>query len=382
MIDHKERAHSPIGASSAHRWFACPGSIKMIDEVGVHSESRYAAEGTAAHELLERCLGENRNPLDLVGTYQGEFEITEEMAEAVNVCIDYVESKLKEDSELYVEQRFQLKEHKYLYGTNDICIVDPYEKITVIDYKHGKGIPVEVEGNKQLMYYALGVLEMAEFVDEIEIVIVQPRAEHEKGPVRSHTITIEELEQFRRLLVSKVDEVFSADAKLEAGDHCRFCPAKANCPALRDTSLAVAKQKFSDVEAGAIHLPEPNTLTPEQISKILDGEALLKDWLQGIRDHAYAHLDSGKYIPGYCFKKGRKKRSWKDEKAVEDHFGEMFAEELYEKKMLSPAKLEKIVGKAEVAQFVHEEHGAKVLSKDNGKGQKIAPSIDAFTEVN
>lgn len=381
MINHKERGHSPIGASSAHRWFACPGSIKLIEQVGVHSESKYAAEGTAAHELLEKCLVENLNPYDLIGTYQGEFQIDDEMAGAVNVCIEYVESKLKEDSDIHVEQKFQLKEHDQLYGTNDICIVDHFEKITIIDYKHGKGIAVEAMGNKQLMYYALGALQLTECVDEIELVIVQPRADHPDGPIRSHTISPKILEQFRADLISKVEEVYSDNAVLMAGDHCRFCPAKANCPSLRDKSLAVAKQKFSDVEAGTINLPEPNTLTPEQISKILDSEALLKDWLQGIRDHAYSHLESGKEIPGYCFKKGRKKRSWKDEKEVEKHF-EMFGDDLYERKILSPAKLEKVVGKAEVAQFVHEEYGAKILSKDNGKGQKIAPVIDAFTEVN
>ena len=52
-------AHAKLNASSAHRWIACPGCIRLIDSLphGVSERtSRPASEGSAAHALGEWCL--------------------------------------------------------------------------------------------------------------------------------------------------------------------------------------------------------------------------------------------------------------------------------------------------------------------------------------
>ena len=47
--------HSVLSPSGAHRWMRCPGSIAA--ESGMpDTSSKYAAEGTAAHELASKCL--------------------------------------------------------------------------------------------------------------------------------------------------------------------------------------------------------------------------------------------------------------------------------------------------------------------------------------
>src|SRR3546814_18193298 len=48
-------AHAVLGASSSHRWFHCPGSIRASEGMP-NTSSVFAREGTAAHALAEPCL--------------------------------------------------------------------------------------------------------------------------------------------------------------------------------------------------------------------------------------------------------------------------------------------------------------------------------------
>ena len=54
-VDHTARAHAKLSPSSAYRWIACPGSIRLSAGIP-DTSSVFAEEGTAAHELCELCL--------------------------------------------------------------------------------------------------------------------------------------------------------------------------------------------------------------------------------------------------------------------------------------------------------------------------------------
>ena len=59
-------AHSRIGASSMHRWSACPGSVVLSE--GIESRSSDDAKlGTAAHALAEACLNQGLDAADFRG---------------------------------------------------------------------------------------------------------------------------------------------------------------------------------------------------------------------------------------------------------------------------------------------------------------------------
>ena len=47
--------HSKLSPSSAHRWMACPGSVRLEAQFPDES-SPYAKEGTTAHELVESMM--------------------------------------------------------------------------------------------------------------------------------------------------------------------------------------------------------------------------------------------------------------------------------------------------------------------------------------
>ena len=56
-------AHATLGASNAHRWSVCGGSVKAEQGLGDKTSS-FAQEGTAAHELGEICLKSGDDPAD------------------------------------------------------------------------------------------------------------------------------------------------------------------------------------------------------------------------------------------------------------------------------------------------------------------------------
>ena len=49
------RPHAALGASTAHRWMSCPGSVRLAAGIEA-AASTYAEEGAAAHMLAEICL--------------------------------------------------------------------------------------------------------------------------------------------------------------------------------------------------------------------------------------------------------------------------------------------------------------------------------------
>ena len=73
-----EAAHAELSASSAHRWISCPASISASRGIA-DSSSAAAEEGTAAHELAERCLRDGTDPRDAIGNIFNGFVVDEEM---------------------------------------------------------------------------------------------------------------------------------------------------------------------------------------------------------------------------------------------------------------------------------------------------------------
>lgn len=234
--------HSKIGASSCHRFWECAGSIALGDkakrEGAVKETSRFAMEGTAAHLLADICLKDGSRAdrhLDVgLGVEDDYFFVTQNMADAVQVYLDKVRELLCEykDAEYGFEKKFHLTNiHPEAYGTNDAYIYIPEEeRLIVIDYKHGKGIVVEVEGNKQLLYYALGAkANIKGKIKRIKLMIVQPRAKHKKGVIREITYTAKYLEVFEKELKEKILATEQPILELKAGAHCKFCPAILIC---------------------------------------------------------------------------------------------------------------------------------------------------------
>jgi hypothetical protein len=360
-------AHSELGASQMSRWDACPGSVALSRGMP-NTTSIYAAEGTAAHELAAFCLSNGDNPRDQIGNILKadgfEIEVTEDMAEAVIVYLmavrgDYAE--FPDRPTRLVEHQFHLQSlHPKLHGTAD-C-VQMYHKqklLRVYDYKHGAGVPVEVMDNKQLKYYGLGALLSSGMPAEtVELIIVQPRCKHPQGPVRVHRIAALDLIDFSADLLDAVKRTEVSDAPLVAGDHCRWCKASAVCPELAKQATARAKIDFR---------PEVK-YNPVELAENLRWLPVLEGWIENVRKFAYAEALRGNVPPGHKLVDKRANRKWaQDEHTTEIELGKIgLAEsEIFEpRELLSPAKIEKVIGKPKTNAAKHEAL-AKLVKKES-----------------
>lgn len=239
-----ELAHSKIGGSGAHRFWECAGCINKADKARALPEYRqstsvYASEGTVAHKVGELCLKKDENADEYIGevfTADGRLiTVSENMADAVQVYLDDVRKKIECEfgtnrSFLDVEKRFALSSvDPDAFGTNDACLHIPFHKLVIWDYKHGKGVVVEIKFNKQLLYYALGALEGKRDVEEVELRLVQPRAHHRDGKIRSVSYSVEKLALFEIELKQKIEATKDPNAPRKGGDWCKFCEGYRIC---------------------------------------------------------------------------------------------------------------------------------------------------------
>jgi hypothetical protein len=94
------------------------------------------------------------------------------------------------------------------------------DEIHIIDFKWGR-IPVEVVGNKQLLFYARSYAHLAPKAKEVTVHIVQPYA----GVFESWVIDVAELLAFEKAAVATDVAISQGDTTFGPSDACMFCPA-------------------------------------------------------------------------------------------------------------------------------------------------------------
>lgn len=355
-------AHARLPPSASERWIACPGSIALSD--GLPNESSvYAWEGTCAHTLGEQCLRNGFNADRFLGWYADDqgirpksppgkagVEITEEMAEAVQLYLDTCRAEVKPGDEWAVEERVYLNDE--IYGTADFYRYRAETKhLLVADYKHGRGVSVEVQDNTQALIYAVGALNKLNNrgVAAIEVVIVQPR----NGGVKRATYTPVELLEWWAGIEQAAQRTKLPDAPLVPGDHCRFCPAAGICTALRQRSFEIAQMDFSDT--GEIVTTNPESYSPDELGKLLGQIDLVEVWLNRVREFAHHEATRGRCPPGWKLVQSRPVRKWKSEDEAKPALIEYGLDEkdLYDSKFKSPAGIEKVIGKKNAGDIAH-----------------------------
>jgi hypothetical protein len=319
--------HSDIvGGSTAARLLACPGSyslIKKLPAAALETDSAYASEGTALHEVMAKAINGTMSFRCAGTTMSNGVTITERM---VNDLLDLTASALDglipddEQVKLLTELQVEFPGIKGAFGTLDLCIATR-DRLAVIDFKFGKGVhvkaiyPDDEKGdllNAQLLFYACALRnsypQLFNGVETIELGIVQPAF-----GTSMVVVELNELDAFEVALKKAVKVAKGKNPPMTRGDHCRFAPCKAICPhwtaPLFDANLLAraleSRGKSTGEDYGIV------------LAAGLRAAPLIEALLAEYRAQAYAYLDAGHEVPGFKLVPKRAVRKWNDEATAE-----------------------------------------------------------------
>lgn len=303
-------SHSKFSPSSAFRWLYCTGSIAMEEQAPTPPASLPALTGTAAHNIAAKCLiagasasnymGDCVEVIDDDNQEAHDIEVDQRMVEGVQLYLDMVKEyqrQFSDDHYVNIEERRDHPTEPDLGGTADLILAFPEDHLHVIDYKNGRGVVVEVEDNPQLMIYALLALYMYPDIEDVVFSIVQPNARHADGPIRTTNFTKEYLKNWEReVLLPTIDDIRADRTKLDPGERCFFCKAKAFCPAVVERYEKMSETLPATVED--INLPLPDHMTPVEVGRLLDVSKELESWAKNVKAWAKKMMEYGVDIPG------------------------------------------------------------------------------------
>lgn len=429
-------AHAIYSPSAATRWMTCTGSIAMCEDEP-DSTSEYADEGTAAHFLGAECLTHGARPTTYIGRqiiiHSGEamwhspdviadstFTVDADMAAAVGIYVQAVE-EYAIGGELLVERRLpigHLTGEEGAEGTGDAVILRDGE-IIICDLKFGRGVEVSAIDNRQLKIYALGALEAYGLLGDfkrVRLVIIQPRV---SAAPSEWDISIEDLERFagevrqaandaRIALQFKANWIDSAEPSAYLNpteDACRFCKAKAKCPALRAMVLANVADDFVNLDEpiapqleGAVDRVKASD--DAHLDSLFPALGLIELFVAAVRSAIEARALAGAVFNNCKLVQGKRgNRQWRDPAEAEQMLKAMRlkVEEMYDLKLISPTTAEKLTKPADetgkpligprqwpkLAALVVQRDGQPTIApiSDKRPALVIAPVADEFAAI-
>ena len=353
--------HSKIvGGSTAKRVINCPGSVALCAAMPPQLESVHMAQGTMLHDVMARILGsDNMRPEDAI---KGAL-----LDEKIRPALELL-GEVDPDQDMEYEVEIEVDFGRHIPGVFGSCdlVGRIGQRAIVLDWKFGDGVMVDAEENEQLLFYAAAAMRTAETawafsgVDEIECVIVQPPA------IRRWVTTPARVKQFETDLKAAVKASQAPDAPLKTGDHCRWCTAKPTCPLVTGAADRALQAKVDQLDV-------------TQINGYLRNADLLEGWITSLRELALQMLESGAKLPDYKLVAKRAVRNWTDEeKAKVALFAYGLTEsDVMEKKMISPAKAEKLLKKLPEGLTVSISSGSTLASVDDPR-----PAVRSFQFLN
>jgi hypothetical protein len=396
MIDHSDRAHSTWAASATARNWHCAGALALARFAPPQKESIHSARGTACHQIAEKCLRTGVDASSFLGeteqTKERAIEIDEELVNSAQEYVDYCRGLIDRSAfgmyEFWIEEKFSLGALNPPFdagGTGDFVFYDA-GLLEIVDLKNGMGV-VDVNENPQLRTYGLGAMLHHKGLDvnNVKVTIVQPRAPHKDGRIRSETFHVADLVEWTADLVAAMKRSKAAMDAYDAAEgnavvleawaetwlkpgKCTFCPVEGSCPALKRDALSVAKVWFDDMGQPRLGNEALDT-SPDALGRDLDMIPMLEDWIKARRALAHSMAEAGTDIPGYQLSDKIGNRKWGDEAALQAAMIEagVSVDDMHaEPKLKSPAQLEKVLGakrKALIEPFiVREVTGTNLVS--------------------
>lgn len=278
-------AHAIYAPSSAHRWIICSASAPGIAQLPEQDEGEEAADGTAAHEEIERILAKGGTP-----------DLDHPAAYGIALLLDYVR-KLP-PGQMWIEQRVRLTDK--IWGRCDVCHWhEESATLTIVDYKNGY-VDVDAIENEQLQIYAAGSIYTHKLpAKHIRIVVVQPNSFMPVPRVKQWPTSAAELFAFaeRVAAIPSQPATFAKDV----GEHCRDCPLFGMCPTSKDVLLNLQTM-----------LARPATdVPPAQVAQFMACDKPIEHWFKALWKHGTKSALEGNVPPGMKVVRATTKRDWK-----------------------------------------------------------------------
>lgn len=385
------KAHAKLSPSAAHRWLSCTASPTLEAEYEA-TTSEYAEEGTFAHSLAELCASYALGKIK-TRTYNARLNkmkrndfFNQEMMDAAEEYAGYIKEtylSIREtcpDAVVELETKLDLTDYiPESFGTAD-CIIVGEPNMWVIDFKYGKGVKVEAEGNPQMEIYALGAISKYGAlydIRKVSMTIVQPRL----GGISTYDMDAAALRAWASIhIVPLALEAYTGPGHFRPSEEtCKFCRAKQDCKARADYYVGL----FEDNPIHAV-------LNPEDAGKLLEKASGMSEWLEDLKAKVTGSLFSGIPVPGWKLVEGRSNRIFTDEDQVAWILKEetdLEPDEIYNIKLAGITQYEKLLGKKKVTEllgeFIIKPEGKPQLAPASDKRPEIFPAdkiVDAFDE--
>ena len=363
--------------SAASRWIACPASAKLSELVPYQEAGEAAKIGTAIHALAETCFQLDTDPIDFVGQEVEGITMTEENCD---FALEHIKAIWAIQDEVGKDGFIRVEADVKLYHTNDVLLQGTADvlgfsnitkKLTIADLKTGRGY-VDAD-SEQLKIYALAA--MASKIlqpKEIEFQIIQPH----HGEKRIHRMSADELGVWEtQVLLPAIDDAISDNPTYRPSEAaCQWCPAKHICSAQKEQFDIVAAQPDISVMSKDDIKEVMLSLTPEQITAILDKAPLVEKFIEAVKEHATKQMEAGAVLPGWQLQPKRASRKWIDSTVARQALTDagLTDSEIFETELISPTAAEKLLPKEQ--RVILDELTAKVssgltLAKDRGLSQ-------------
>lgn len=370
--------HALLSASSSHRWINCPPSARLSENYE-DKGSKYAAEGTDAHELCEYKLKSllgipAKDPTSNLSYFNAEME--ECATGYATYILELVEAAKQtcSDPQVLIEQRLNLS--KYVeggFGTGD-CVLIADNVFHILDYKHGAGYLVEAKDNPQMKLYALGALDIFDGlydIDSVSMTIYQPR----KCNISTHTVLKESLYQWAEEVLKPAAELaYAGEGEFKCGEWCLFCKAKHECRARAEHNLELARYDFK----------LPPLLSDVEFERILGKIDELVSWASHIKDFALQMAIRGKEWKGFKLVEGRSYRRYTDEESVAEVVS-LAGFDPFEKKVIGVTAMTSLLGKKRfeeiLGSYIEKPQGKPTLVPESDKRSAINTAQNDFYEI-
>jgi len=253
--------------------------------------------------------------------------------------------------------------------------------LIVLDAKFGRGVAVDAQDNMQLAIYALAALEQFGIAYDFEVVtmgIIQPRLDS----ITTWTVPVNELIAIGHVISQAAADTVGSTELVVDPSACRWCKAKATCPALTSEVMT------------AFEYVVPEVADTDILGEIMGKADLIEGWVKSIRAEVERRLLAGTSVAGYKLVQGKRgNRKWADEVEAEETLKAMRVkhDQMYNYTVISPVSAEKLAKSGDIGprqwtklqESITQSEGKPSVAPQSDKRPQLAVSSDTsdFNDV-